>query len=149
MIFGGDGYGLRNIFEETFGVSNNIAVWKEIGINTFNWNFLKDNKVKHEIVILEDRTIDVDYDPLNEKLLKIKRDNTECIEFLNEVGFDGSQFFHHLPVLDLTEEGNRISVTVPLSRARQYAHAKANTVGKRHDVAAGAPLNNNDHLISS
>ena len=103
MVFGGGGSGLRNIFEETFGVSNNIAVWKEIGINPFNWNCLKDNKVKHKIVILEYGTIDEDCDPLTEKLLKTNRDNTECIEFLNEVGFDGSQFFHHLPVLDLTK----------------------------------------------
>ena len=58
--------------------------------------------MKHEIVILEDGTIDVDSDPLTEKLPKIKRQNTECIKFLNEVGFYGSQFFHHLPVLDLT-----------------------------------------------
>ena len=60
--------------------------------------------MKHEIVILEDRTIDVDYDPLNEKLLKIKRNNTECIEFLNEFRFVGSQFFHNLPVLDLSKQ---------------------------------------------
>ena len=91
----------------------------------------------------------MDADPLTEKQLNIKRDNTECIEFLNEVGFDGSQFFQHLPVLDLTKEGNWIAVTVPLSWARQDALAKANTAGKRHVVAAGAPLNNNDHLISS
>ena len=100
-------------------------------------------------MILEDGTIDVDADPLTENLQKIKRDNTDCIEFLNEFGFDGSQFFHHLPVLDLTKEGNRIADTVPLIRAQQDALAKANTSGKIHDVAAGAPLNNNDHLISS
>ena len=52
LVFGGGGSGLRNIFEETFGASNNIAVWKEIGINPFNRNCLTDNKVKHEIVIL-------------------------------------------------------------------------------------------------
>ena len=92
--------------------------------------------MKHEIVILEDGTIDVDSDPLTEKLLKIKRQNTECIEFLNEVGFDGSQFFHYLPVLNLTKEGNWIAVTVPLIRAQQDELAKANTDGKRHAVAA-------------
>ena len=54
-------------------MSNNIAVWKEIGINPFNRNCLKDNKVKHEIVILEYGTMDVDADPLTEKLPKIKR----------------------------------------------------------------------------
>ena len=149
LVFGCGGYGLRNTFEETFGVSNNIAVWKEIGINTFNRNCLKDNKVKHEILILEDGTIDVDAHPLTEKLLKINRENIDCIEFLNEVGFDGSQFFHHLPVLDLTKEGNRISVTAPLSPARQDSLSKANTAGKIHAVAAGDPLNNNYHLIYS
>ena len=74
-------------------MSNNIAVWKEIVINPFNWNCLKDKKVKHEILILEYGTIYVDADPLTKKILKIKRENTECIDFLNEVGFDGSQFF--------------------------------------------------------
>ena len=73
LVFGSGGSGLRNTFEETFGVSNTIAVWKEIGINPFNQNCLKDNKVKHDIVILEDGTINVDSDPLTEKLLKIKR----------------------------------------------------------------------------
>ena len=52
LVFGGGGSGIRNTFEETFCVSNNIAVWKEIGINHFNRNCLKDIKVKHEIVIL-------------------------------------------------------------------------------------------------
>ena len=129
-------------------MSNNIAVWKEIGINPFNRNCLKDNKLKHESVILEYGTINVDADPLTENLRKIKIENIDCIEFLNEVGFDGSQLFHHLPVLDLTKEGNWIAVTFPLSRARQDALAKANTAGKRHAVAAGSPLNNNYHLIS-
>ena len=32
LVFGGGGSGLRITFEETFGVSNNIAVWKEIGL---------------------------------------------------------------------------------------------------------------------
>ena len=59
--------------------------------------------MKHEIVILEYGTIDVDADPLTEEPLKIKRENTDCIEFLNEVGFDGSRFFHHLPFLALTK----------------------------------------------
>ena len=36
LVCGGGGSGLRNTFEEKFGVSNNIAVWKEIGINPFN-----------------------------------------------------------------------------------------------------------------
>ena len=76
MVFGGGGSGLRNTFKETFGVSNNIAVWKDIGIDPFNRNCLKDNKVKHEIVILEDGTIDVDADPLTENLMKTKRENT-------------------------------------------------------------------------
>ena len=104
LVFGGGESGLRNTFEETFGVSNNIAIWKEIGINPFNRNFLNDNKVKHEIVILEYGTIDVDDDPLTEEPLKIKIENTDCIEFLNEVGFDGSRFFRHLPVLALTNQ---------------------------------------------
>ena len=76
MVFGGGGSVLRNTFEETFGVNNNISVWKKIGINPFNRNCLKDNKVKHEIVILEDGTIYVETDPLTEKLLKIKIENT-------------------------------------------------------------------------
>ena len=70
-------------------------------------------------------------------------------QVINEFGFDGSQFFHHLHVLDLTKEGNWISVAVPLSRAQQDALSKASTASKIHAVAAGAPLNNNDHLISS
>ena len=76
MVFGGGGSVLRNTFEETFGVSKNIVVWNKIGINPFNWNCLKDNKVKHEIVILEDVTIDVDSDKLTENILNIKRENT-------------------------------------------------------------------------
>ena len=91
----------------------------------------------------------MDADPLTEKLLKIKRENTECIEFLNEVGFYGSQFFNHLPVLGVTKEGNRIAVTVPLSRAQQDALDKANTYGKRNAGATEDYLNNNDRLISS
>ena len=76
LVFGGGGSVLRNTFEDTFGVSKNIAVWKEIGINPFNRKCLKYKKVKHDIVILEDGTIDVDADPLTEKLLNIKREKT-------------------------------------------------------------------------
>ena len=74
LIFGGkpdDGIdiGLDSAFERAFDFDCNVAIWGTIGINPFNRDCLNDSKVKHEIVQLLDRRIDVNADPLSMKLL--------------------------------------------------------------------------------
>ena len=48
-----------------------------IGVNPFDRNCLLDDKVKHEIVLTEDGAIDIDVDPLSQKLSNIENMNKQ------------------------------------------------------------------------
>ena len=74
LIFGGgpQEISLKNAFEESFGFEKHIKIWADVGVNPFDRNCLLDDKVKHQIVVTKDSTIDVDTDPLSTKLLKIE-----------------------------------------------------------------------------
>ena len=92
LLFGVEenGIKLKNTFEAAFGFERNRNIWATIGIFHFDRNCLRYNKVKHEVVTLEDGTIDVDADPLATKLLSIEELNKSAISLLDLHGLDGS-----------------------------------------------------------
>ena len=148
MIFGGDpqDIGLENAFERAFSFKKNVNIWAEIGVNPFNRKCLQDDKVKHEIVMHEDGTIDVDADPLSVKLLEIEGVNKTSIALLDLHGLDGSVFKICAPRLDKAK--TNVGVTVPQSRARQDLLAKAATAGTRFYATGGEMLNSDDYFIA-
>ena len=92
LIFGGDPQeiGLKSAFEEAFAFEKNIKIWGDIGLYPFTRKCLEDNNVKHEIVTLQDGTIDVDADPLAVKLLEIEDPNSKSTALLYLNGFKES-----------------------------------------------------------
>ena len=153
LIFGGlvggddkTNIGLRNAFEEAFGFEANEKVWEAIGIRPFDRKCLQDDKVKHEIVLLEDGTIDIDADPLTEKLIAIERANKEAVDFLTKCGYDGEQFRKSAPVIEIAKL--KIAVTVPLTREHQDLLSKASTGGDRFRATGGGHIATDDMFIS-
>ena len=120
LVFG-DGAKTRNTFNENFGVDINLAIWKLIGVIPFTRKCLEYNKVKHEIVVLPDGTVDIELDPLTTKLIIIEQENIETTNFLIADGYDSDQLECPAPKIPST----RLSVTVPGSRERQDELLKA------------------------
>ena len=155
LIFGGlvgDGdddeiidIGLQNAFEEAFGFETNKRVWKDIGIIPFNRKCLQDDKVKHELVVLADGTIDLDADPLTETLLSIERSNKNAVDFLNKLGFDGEQFRKCAPSVAIAKLNT--AVTVPQTRERQNVLLKATSAGDRFRATGGGHIGLDDWFI--
>ena len=148
LIFGGDPLeiGLKSAFEEAFVFEKNIKIWGDIGLYPFTRKCLEDNNVKHEIVTLEDGTIDVDADPLAVKLLEIEDLNSRSTSFLDLNGLKGSILKISAPRLDKSK--TMIGVTAPQSRARQDLLAKASTAGSRFYATGGEMLNSDDFFIA-
>ena len=70
LVFGGDYTNegvvlccLESAFDEAFSFDQNQEVWKKLGFYPFTQACLLDSKVKHEVVLLPDGTIDLDADP--------------------------------------------------------------------------------------
>ena len=79
----------------------------------FDRSFLQDNKVKHKVVTLPDRTINVDVDPLSAKLINTEDLNKKETDLLSLYGLNGSVIWKTAPILDQSKM--KTAVTVPLS----------------------------------
>ena len=77
LVFGSiageeDAIELLDSYEDAFGFDHNKDVWDTIGIVPFNKKCLKDDMVKHEVVISPNGEIDYDADPQTKELLEKK-----------------------------------------------------------------------------
>ena len=115
-------------------------------MNPFTRKCLQNDKVKHEIVMQEDGTIDVDADHLSVKLLEIEGMNKTSTALLDLHGLDGILFKICAPRLDKAK--TNVGVTVPQSRARQDLLAKAATVCSRFYANGGEMINPDDYFIA-
>merc|ERR1711971_509147 len=106
-----------------------MGIWKELGYFPFTRQLLQDRKVKHEIVVLEDGTIDVDADPMTEVLLKYEEENEKAVRKLNAFGFNGNEFLKKAPKVDTSK--NQIAVTERGSVARWELINDAKAHGNR------------------
>ena len=137
---------MKNAFEAAFGFERNRNIWATIGIFPFDRNCLRDNKVKHEVLTLEDGTIDVDTDPLATKLLSIEEFNKIETSLLDLHRLNGSAFKKTAPRLDLTR--SKTAVTIAQSRERQDLLMNASSAGKQFHATRGEFLNSDDYFIS-
>ena len=54
---------LPSAFDDVFSFDRNQEVWRKLGFNPFTQACLLDAKVKHQVTVLADRTIDIEVDP--------------------------------------------------------------------------------------
>ena len=118
---------MKDAFELSFGYDCNWEVWRKLGFFPFTRKCLQDSKVKHEVVVLDDGTIDIDADPTTVVLMEFEKENKQAVCVLNNNGFDGSQLAICPPKISAEK---KIAVTVPGSIERQELLLKANTAGK-------------------
>ena len=54
---------LPSAFDDVFSFDRNQEVWRKLGFNPFTQACLLDAKVKHQVAVLANRTIDIEVDP--------------------------------------------------------------------------------------
>ena len=89
LVFGGDYTNnegvvlchLESAFDEAFSFERNQEVWKwkKLGFCPFTRACLLDAKVKHEVVLLADGTIDIEADPQSTILIEFEKENKEAV----------------------------------------------------------------------
>ena len=155
LVFGGDfknedGLLLCNIpsaFDEAFSFDRNQEVWRKLGFNPFTRACLLDAKVKHQVVVLADGTVDIEADPQSHILMQYEQENKEAVANINRYGGAGKWLSTEAPKLSAQQK--KIAVTVPMSRARQDALEKASTAGQNFYANAGGVINTNDYFIAT
>ena len=81
---------LEDAFQAAFGYEKNKQVWKKLGFSPFTRSCLEDTKVKHELIIRADGTIDETADPNTFVMLALEEENKAAVATLNSFGLDGS-----------------------------------------------------------
>jgi len=116
LIFGGQddtGVTLHNFLECAFGFDCNVKVWAKIGVKPFDQNCLQDDKMRHEVVTLPDRMIDVDTDPLIIKLVNVEDLNKKSTDLLSMHRLNGSVFRKKAPRLDQSKMNTAVTLPYP------------------------------------
>jgi hypothetical protein len=90
---------LESAFDEAFLFDRNQEVWKKLGFYPFARACLLDAKVKHEVVLLADSTIDLDADPQSTILIEFEKENKEAVAKINQLGGDGKHISIEAPKL--------------------------------------------------
>ena len=155
LVFGGnyekDGVvlcHLNSAFDIAFSFERNQEVWKKLGFYLFTRACLLDAKVKHEVVVLADGTIDLEADPLALVLncgmrMKIKKRWQKLFSWVVPVIIQLKE------APKLTAQRKKIAVTVPNTCERQDALGKASTAGAQFYLNAGGVVNSNNFFIAA
>jgi hypothetical protein len=155
LVFGGDYTNnegdvlchIESAFDEAFSFDRNQEVWRKLGFLPFTRACLLDAKVKHEVVLLADGTIDLDADPQSTILIEFEKENKEAVARINQLGGDGKHLSIEAP--KLSAHRKKIAVTVPNTRERQDAIGRASTAGSLFYANAGEVINSNDFFIAT
>ena len=154
LVFGGDYTNegvvlchLQSAFDEAFSFDRNQEVWRKLGFYPFTRACLLDSKVKHEVVLLADGTIDLDADPQSTILIEFEKENKEAVAKINQLGGDGKHLSIEAP--KLSAHRKKIAVTVPNTRERQDAIGRASTAGSLFYANAGEVINSDDFFIAT
>ncbi|OEU17850.1 hypothetical protein FRACYDRAFT_238278 [Fragilariopsis cylindrus CCMP1102] len=140
MVFGGDFKDedgavlchLQSAFDEAFSFDRNQEVWRKLGFNPFTRACLLDAKVKHEVVVLADGTIDLEGDPLSHLLMKYEQENKAAVAKINQYGGSGNYLLKEAP--RLSAQRKKIAVTAPMSRERQDLLGKSKRKKRSEDI---------------
>ena len=79
---------VTNAFEIAFGFKRNKDMWRDLGFYPFTRECLQDPKVKYQIVLLDNETIDIDADPCATALMEYERENIDAVRILNLYGWE-------------------------------------------------------------
>ena len=139
-----DAVELEHAFDRAFGVERSREVWRKIGISPFTRNCLQNSNVAHELIMLEDGTIDLEADPSTVALIDIERKNHAAVNALNEGGYDGDVFKKYAPRKKLQQ----VLVTTANTRARQDALSSVKYSSQHFILTNGDTLNSDDFFIS-
>ena len=101
-----------------------------------------DTKVKHEIHVLEDGTVDVDADPLTKVLVSYDEENWKSCDRLQRFGYNAHEL--RKEATKLSSRKRKIAVTVPGSDTRLEALGEVTNAGGRFFCTGGRCINEDD-----
>ena len=139
LVFGQEGSSLRDAFAESFSNDVCLSAWRQCGSVPLTRNALQSNKVRHQITLNPDGTVDEEGDPESKKLLEIESANHFACDYLSGLGFDGSQLRLNAPRIK-----KRQQLTVPFSKERLAAIQEAKSAGQLFYAMGGTMLNSSD-----
>ena len=149
LVFGGrdtsTNVDIRDSFSSAFSVDANISCWKKCGAVPLTRSSLLSNQVRHEVVVEDNGTIDLESDPQVLLLANLELQNKTHCAILDSKGFDGSQFRLDAPRVLKT---NTQVLTRPQTQERIEAIAKAKGAGQLFHVTGGEHISSNDFFKS-
>ena len=136
---------LEDSFEQAFSVCANLKCWRKCGAVPVTRSALLAEDVRHQVVIEEDGTIDVETDPEARLLIQLQQTNNLCCSILNSKGFDGYQLKLNAP---LVVKQKTFVVTRPQTKERLDAIIEAKGAGGMFHATGGEHLNSDDYFKS-
>lgn len=135
-------------FEHSFSVERSQACWAKTGIYPLTRRCLSDPKVMRQVVIGKDGEVDLEADPVAEKLLAQERLNYAACDALNYHGYDGDRFRKKAPRLDLSKDGVAIKITSDMPLEEQVEiMSTCNKAGKRFKAVGCEELNSDKFFL--
>ena len=146
LVFGGekDGIRLENAFERAFNREANLKCWAKVGAVPLTRKCLYHEDVTHFICVNKDGKIDLEADHEINKLIAWEEINKSTCAFLSSHGFGGHHYLTEAP----KKKQEEIGVTVPMSKERLEALAKASSAGQHFQATGGEVLNSDEFFIS-
>jgi predicted transglutaminase-like cysteine proteinase len=129
----------RDAFTETFSKERCLRAWQKCGAVPLTRSPLNSSKVRHEVVINADGSINKEADPETEMLLSIENRNQFACDYLTGLGFDGKQLLIKAPRKKAAPQ-----LTAPQSRERILALKQAKSAGQLFMATGGSHINSTD-----
>ena len=149
LVFGGiddiTNVVLQDAFDQAFSVSANLKCWRKCGAVPVTRIALQADNVRHQVVVEEDGTIDLETDPEAQLLIEIQQTNNLCCSILNSKGFDRYQLKLDAPRV-LRQK--TLLVTRPQTKERLDALIEAKGAGGMFHATGGQHLNSDDYFKS-
>lgn len=149
LVFGGEDditkIKLQNTFDRAFCVDANLNCWKKCGAVPLTRRALLSDHVRHQVVVEEDGTIDLETDPKAQLLIQLENENKVCCSMLDRKGFDGLQFRINAPNV---VKQKTLAVTRPQTKERLEAIVEAKSAGGIFHATGGEHLNSDDYFKS-
>ena len=136
---------LQDSFDRAFSISANIKCWKKCGAVPVTRSALLADDVRHQVVVEEDGTIDLETDSEAQLLIQLQQTNNVCCSILNSKGFDGYQLKLNAP---LVVKKKTLVVTRPQTKERLDAIIEAKGAGGMFHATGGEHLNSDDYFKS-
>jgi len=135
---------LENAMEKGFNQTSCLKAWLKCGAVPPTMSPLESNKVRHECIINEDGSLNVELDPKSLRIKRLEGSNHVNCNFLSLHGMDGNQLRINAP----RQAAKKFKLTEPHSKERVEATQKAKGAGQLFHVTQDQHSNSEDFFAA-